>query len=297
LLALSLAAPALSQAPADLAKVPQWLAIDWFYLLPYPLLYHWSAADVWLLLGMVTLLLAALPWLWPATTAPVARVDTRYCSGCGFCFADCPYGAVIMVPHPAGRPGAQQARVLDDACAGCGICAGACPSSTPFRSIATLSTGIDMPQFPIDLLRRRLLASIAVLKGRVKVVVFACGRGTPAAHLGGPDTAVLELLCIAMLPPAFIEFALKSGASGVLVAACGDGDCEFRFGSRWLRERIAGAREPHLRSGVPGDRLRVVECVEATALADAVIAFRATLRQSAPGAGPGSSTRELTQHD
>jgi coenzyme F420-reducing hydrogenase delta subunit len=99
------------------------------------------------------------------------------------------------------------------------------------------------------------------------------------------------------LPPAFIEFALKSGASGVLVAACGDGDCEFRFGSRWLKERIAGAREPHLRRGVPGDRLRMVECADATALADAVIAFRAKLRQSTPGAGPGSSTRELAQHD
>lgn len=296
LLALALAAPALSQAPADLAKVPQWLDIDWFFLLPYPLLYRWSAAEVWLLLGLVTLLLAALPWLWPATTAPVARVDTRYCSGCGFCFADCPYGAVIMVPDPAGGTGAQQARVQDDLCAGCGICAGACPSSTPFRSVATLRTGIDMPQLPVDALRRRLLAAIAVLKGPVKVVVFTCGRGAPAAHLGGPGTAVLELLCIGMLPPAFVEFALRSGADGVMVAACGDGDCEFRFGSRWLAERLAGTREPPLRRSVPVQRVRLVECADATALADAVTAFRAKLRQTVHEAGPGSRTGEVAHH-
>ena len=296
LLALSLAAPAMSQAPADLAKVPPWLAIDWFYLLPYPLLYRWSAAGVWVLLGTVTLLLAALPWLWPARIAAVARVDTRYCSGCGFCVADCPYGAVIMVPDRAGRAGARQARVHDDLCAGCGICAGACPSSTPFRSTETLRTGIDMPQLPVDALRRRLLASIAVLEGPVQVVVFACGRGAPVAHRGAPDTAVLELLCVGMLPPAFIEFALKSGASGVMVAACGEGDCEYRFGSMWLQERIAGTREPRLRGRVPADRLRVAECADATALADALSAFRAQLRQIGHDTAAGSATGAVAQH-
>jgi coenzyme F420-reducing hydrogenase delta subunit len=201
-----------------------------------------------------------------------------------------------MVPDAAGRSGARQALVIDDACAGCGLCAGACPASTPFRSIETLRTGIDMPQLPVDVLRRRLAAAVAVLTGPVKVIVFACGRGTPATHLGAADTAVLELLCVGMLPPAFIDFALRGGASGVVVAACGAGDCEFRFGSRWLHERIAGAREPHLRGRVPPDRLRVVECVDSAALAGALTAFRARLRATMHGAQANSSNGEVAHH-
>ena len=291
LLALSLAAPAVSQAPADLARVPQSLGIDWFYLFPYPLLYHWSAAEVWLLLGALTLLLAALPWLWPAAKAPAAVVDTRYCSGCGYCVADCPYAAIAMVPPAAGRTGERQARVQEDLCAGCGICAGACPSSSPFRSVEPLLTGIDLPQSPIDALRRRLLAGLAVLRGPAGILVFACGRGAPAAELHGADTAVLELPCIAILPPGFIDFALKNGADGVLAAACGDGDCEFRFGARWMEERLAGAREPHLRASVPAARVRLAKCADASALAAELAAFRAALPARNGGAGAGPAAR------
>ncbi|MBK8742970.1 MAG: cytochrome b N-terminal domain-containing protein [Betaproteobacteria bacterium] len=294
LLALSLAAPAVSQAPADLARVPQLLGIDWFYLFPYPLLYRWSAAEVWLLLGALTLLLAALPWLWPAAKAPAAVVDTRYCSGCGYCVADCPYGAVVMVSPAAGRAGERQARVQEDLCAGCGICTGACPSSSPFRSVDTLLTGIDMPQLPIDALRQRLLAALAVLHQAAGVVVFACGRGAVAAGLRGADTAVLELPCIAMLPPGFIDFALRNGAAGVLAAACADGDCEFRFGARWMEERITGAREPHLRASVPAARVRLARCADAGALAGELAALRAALPGHGGGAGAGPVARTGT---
>ena len=63
LVALSIALPATSHAPADLAVAPQSLAMDWFYLPTLALVYEWGVARTWLLAGGGTLLLLALPWI------------------------------------------------------------------------------------------------------------------------------------------------------------------------------------------------------------------------------------------
>jgi len=60
------------------------------------------------------------------------------------------------------------------------------------------------------------------------------------------------------LPPSFVEYTLRDGAAGVLVAACRDGDCEFRLGNRMTAERLQGRREPRLRAGVGAERLELV---------------------------------------
>ena len=65
LLVLSLLEPALSQEPADLTQAVTTIGFDWFYLPVYALIYRWSPGEVWLLVGAVTLLLAAAPWLPP----------------------------------------------------------------------------------------------------------------------------------------------------------------------------------------------------------------------------------------
>ena len=55
-----------------------------------------------------------------------------------------------------------------------------------------------------------------------------------------PDTAAVSLLCAGQLPPAFVEYALRNGAHGVLIAACPDGGCEYRLGTRLTLERMRG---------------------------------------------------------
>ena len=66
LLAVALVEPAQSQGgAADFGLVPSALALDWFYLTAFPLLYLWPLGQVWLLLMASTALLAALPWLPP----------------------------------------------------------------------------------------------------------------------------------------------------------------------------------------------------------------------------------------
>ena len=275
---LALLRPALSNPPANLATVPGELAIDWFILFIHPLTDLSSPAIVWSLLFGLTALLFVLPLL-PrpllARAQAVAVVDPANCTGCDRCLADCPYAAISMEPHP-GRRGFKLAVVDPDLCAACGICAGSCPSSTPFRRRETLRTGIDMPQLPVDALRQQLEQALARLAGRTRIVVFSCARGADAKALTTADTAVIDLLCGGMLPPAFVEYALRGGADGVVVTACRGGGCEFRLGDRWTNERLLGKREPHLRHNVPPSRLQLLlnSAHDTAALAAALAEFR-----------------------
>src|SRR5689334_13714738 len=280
LVALSFALPARSDAPADLSYVASTLSLDWFYQGIHPLHYATSPAFAWAVTGTFTLVLLLLPWMPPARRPAPARVDLANCNGCGRCFADCPYVAVTMRPRSDGRPLVREAVVDPDLCAACGICAGACPSSTPFRSVEALATGIDLPQHPINALRTALERALAGLRGTPRIAVFGCDCATSVAPLRGADTAALSLVCSAMLPPAFVEYALRNGADGVLVTGCRDGDCAYRLGNRWTEERLDARREPHLRKSVPRERIRVAwhGRYDDAALARTLADFRAALR-------------------
>lgn len=253
LLVLALVLPVQSQGPANLATVPQSLQLDWILLFIHPLTASTSALAVWGLLLVAFGGLVALPLL-PARRPPVAKVDPDNCSGCRRCFDDCPYSAITMVPHTNGRRGVELAVVDADLCASCGICVGSCPSSTPFRSTERLLTGIDMPQWPIHDLRERLLQGLAAMPGPRRYVVFGCDHGARTASAAAPDVLHFSLVCAGMLPPSFIEYALRGGADGVLVSGCRAEGCEFRLGQRWTEQRLQGTRDPHLRASVPADR-------------------------------------------
>ncbi len=269
LLGLSLALPVVSATAADLSRIPGPLALDWFYLFWQPLLRAASADAVWVLAAGATLLLFILPALPHRAAGPVAEVHPDNCNGCRRCFDDCPYGAILMVPHPGGVVGRQLAQVIPDLCASCGICAGSCPSSTPFRSVTELVTGIDMPQLRIDELRRKLDHGMTQIRGENGIVVFGCDHGAKVASLADKDVASLELICTGMLPPSFVEYALRGAAAGAMVTGCRAGGCTYRLGNRWTEERLAGTREPRLRVVPTGKRLRIVwaDCGEEIELA------------------------------
>lgn len=314
LLALSLLRPATSQAPADLARVPAVVPIDWFYLAPLPAVQESSAGLVWAVVVGLTLLLFAAPWLGRRSPRPPpARVDPPHCSGCARCFDDCPYEAITMAPHPGGR--GMIAVVADDLCASCGICAGACPSSTPFRSDELLISGIDLPDRRLGELRDRVAAGLAAAQPHAQpqpprplhaqpqhstahstehptehpqplILLFHCELGAsprdPASAASDDlrgNVLDFALPCAGMLPPSFVEFALRHGADGVLVVACPDQDCEYRFGVRWTRDRLERVREPRLRASVPDERLRLVHAAreDPAGLRSAISAFRAHL--------------------
>ena len=281
LVALSFIHPALSQGPANLARAPAVVGLDWFYLFLYPLLDEYSAAAVWVLLGAATLLLLALPWI-PRQRPVAAVVDLDNCNGCERCVMDCPHGAVRMGARSDGGPYLQEAVVNPALCVACGICVGACPTATPFRRRSALKAGIELPEYPLTELRERSLSRSGDLQGEDRVIVYGCAHGAECKTAAGPSVAVVQLPCIAMLAPSFIDFMIsRRHVDGVLIAGCRAGDCYERLGARWMRMRIAGERDPHLRERVPRERVASVwasaggESDLATGLAE----FRARLRE------------------
>lgn len=289
---LALLRPAVSLAPADTASVPGALPLDWFYLAGYPLVYEASPAVLWGVALAATLAVAVLPWSARGRRRAVASVDLANCNGCARCQADCPYGAVVMRPRSDGRPHLREATVVTDLCAGCGICVGACPSSVPFRRGERLATGIDLPQLPIGDVRARLEAALDGMRGQARVVVFSCECAADARSLAGPDVAVLALPCAAMLPPTFVDYALRDGADGVLVTGCPPHDCAYRSGAATMAERLAATRMPALRATVPRERVRLAWAAreDLASLARDLAAFRTALA-SAPRRTPVAAAR------
>jgi coenzyme F420-reducing hydrogenase delta subunit/ferredoxin len=299
LFVLALVKPTVSHGKADLSMLSPVLHLDWHYLFVHPLMYLTSPAGLWAMAGLFSLLLLLLPLLPHPKQQPIASVNPPNCNGCRRCFVDCPYGAVVMLPHP-DKPGHELARVIPELCASCGICAGACPSSTPFRSVDTLVTGIDMPAQPVGALREEMERKIAALAGPVKIAVFGCTCAAETARLESADTAVLNLMCAGLLPPSFAEYALRGGADGVLVTGCREGSCAYRLGTRWTEERLASQREPHLRATVPAEHLRIVwaDSHEMSRLKAALEDFRHSLQTlNADEKRPRAYTpRRIAQH-
>jgi len=299
LVVLSFLQPAVSHAPADLAIVPAAVDLDWLLLFVHPLMYATSPAALWGLAGAFTLLLAVMPLLPHKKTQAVAVVTPEYCNGCRRCFEDCPYSAITMLPHP-DKPGHSLAQVDAALCVSCGICAGACPSSTPFRSADELVTGIDMPQQSIGAVRQALEVGLNALTGAPKIVVFGCDCAAALKGLQAADTAAISLLCIGLLPPSLVEYTLRSGADGVLITGCREGSCAYRSGNTWTAQRLAGEREPHLRTNVPPARLRVVwaDAHDTAPLHSALATFRQDLQNLGTEMNPlHVPVRRMTHHD
>jgi ferredoxin len=202
-------------------------------------------------------------------------VDLAHCNGCRRCFDDCPFSAIALVPRSDGRPYPVQPEVDADLCAGCGICVGSCPSSLPFRARARLVTGIDLPGRPLTALRDTLRQALAAQPGAA--VLFGCDEGARVDRLAAPGVITLSLPCVAMLPPAFADYALRQGAARVVVASCGRHGCAYRLGGGWVEDRLAGRRQPVLRERARGPRVRLVE-----ALRGDEGQLRSALREAAP---------------
>jgi len=260
LVVLSFAAPAVSQGPADLSRLPGAIGLDWFYLGAYPLLENLPGPLTWTSAVTALLFMAAIPWLPPMRKPAAAIVDLANCNGCARCMADCPYGAIAMTVRSDGRPFEGEAVVDPDLCVACGICAGSCPTATPFRRVADLVPGIDVPERPVAAIRADVEAEAARIAGASsRVIVFACRNGAAARACRSAEVGVVAVNCTGQLPPAFADYVVSRRlADGVVVAGCAENSCYNRLGARWTEARMEGARDPRLRARVPRERLKLV---------------------------------------
>jgi ferredoxin len=257
MLVLSLIFPAESQDKADLAAAPQTLHFDWFYLHAYPLVQIWSPGWVWVLLVAVSSLVVLAPWLPPGKKLPAAKVDLNNCNGCRRCADDCPFEAIRMAPRSDGEAYDLEAVVDSNLCVSCGLCVGACPTATPFRSRSALIPGIDLPDISAATLRESVSKAAEKLHGGNRVMIFTCKGSDAQAHLLEADQAIVEVRCMGQLPPSFLDYVLSRGlADNILLAGCGSGDCRYRYGIRWVEQRISRKRDPRLRKRVDNRKIR-----------------------------------------
>ncbi len=281
MLLLSLVFPAVSQEQANLAVVPGELAMDWFYLLIYPLIDSWNPAWVWGLLTGISILIFLAPWLPPEKKKAVAVVDLDNCNGCERCVVDCPFGAVSMQPRTDGKAYLTEAVVDPDLCLACGICVGACPTATPFRTRSDLIPGIDLPESSMSELRLKIQVAAENLTGERRIMVFYCEGHDGPKWNSDHQTAAVELTCMGQLPPPFMDYILSRNlADGIILGGCGPEACRYRFGSEWTTQRINRKRDPQLRKRVSADRISMAWMAPGTGYpkpAAYLKAFRATL--------------------
>ena len=281
---LSFAWPALSQGKVDMTQVPQSLGLDWYYLLVYPLIKTWSPAWVWGLLSGITLFLLVAPWLPPQRSKSAAAIDLDNCNGCARCADDCPFGAITMMDRSDGMAYEKEAVVDPSLCLSCGMCVGSCPTATPFRRHSALTPGIDMPDLSAATLREKILKVSNKLSGNRRILVFGCEGRKQAANLksrlNDNETATVDIICMAQLPPAFIDFVLSRDlADAVVMTGCSGGECRYRFGEQWTGLRIERQRDPRLRKRVDTDRIALAWQEPWSGLSD-IPAVVAALRDS-----------------
>jgi coenzyme F420-reducing hydrogenase delta subunit len=153
-----------------------------------------------------------------------------------------------MVPLAGSRKGIV-AQVDPTLCVSCGICSGSC---APMGVGPPGRTGRD------QLAEVRTFIAEHVMGPR-DVAIVACSRGAGnVATLDRVDEApVFAVHCVGSLHTSVVEFLVRSGVGGVLIASCPPRDCWNREGPRWLEERLHHGREAELQERVDRRRVRV----------------------------------------
>lgn len=252
---------------ADLLTVPDVVGLDVFYNFWLPWARDFGPGWTWAGFLAVAALGLAVPALQrpPKTALPrPSVVAERSCTGCEQCYHDCPYEAISMVPRTDGREG-YVARVDPAKCVSCGICIASC---APMGVGPPGRTGRD-----------QLAAVRAFIEehrpGPEDVVLVACTQGptSGATYLGAP---VYHVSCAGTLHTSVVEYLVRAGTGGVLIATCPPRDCWNREGVAWMEERLYHGREAELKDRVDRRRIRVVHTAEAEGglLAAELLAFR-----------------------
>lgn len=270
-LGVALLWPVRTSRPADLAWLPDALALDPWYSGFVLVGTSWALAL--LALGGPMLAAGLLPLVGRRRHA-TAHVLAETCRGCRLCAADCPYGAIGMLPlarlgavdhGPNGRTtgadrAAEIAVVAADRCVGCGVCLGSCNFSGVVLGDLTGAALRQAVARPVDR---------PVRDGRPGLLVLACRwPGQPDLP---PGARFLTVPCAGAVNRTVVADALRAGFGGVLVAHCGDALCAQREGGLWTRLRAERQRQPgwpaalaervHLVEVRPGDRAALVAAV------------------------------------
>ena len=186
-----------------------------------------------------------------------AECIAEKCVACLTCVRICPYDVPIIKGGVAWIEAAQ--------CQGCGICAGECPA----KAIVVKNYYSDE-----EMMERieALLASLALERPEPLVVGFRCrycayleagsGEATPMqlpANIG-----MIDVPCAGRIDSSYLLKAFESGADGVFVVGCLDGNCRYNEGDRRAKERVQHVKGLLDAIGLSGERLEIFSLTSAT---------------------------------
>jgi len=174
---------------------------------------------------------------------PVPSVRHTLCASCLTCVRVCAHG----VPHY----GPEAIECAPAACVACGMCAAECPAE------AIAPPGWSNPE-----LIAGLEAGLAKA-GSPKIVLFACGQSGAQAfaqlcregHEWPEGLLLYPVPCAGRVGMQLIMKALSSGADGVMVAGCHDGNCRSVSGNLRARLRVGEAAQTLEQLGLGPERV------------------------------------------
>lgn len=125
-----------------------------------------------------------------------------------------------------------------------------------------------------------------------KILAFACNWCSyAAADLAGTarmqyptNLRIIRLMCSGMAHPGLVAEAFQSGADGVLVMGCHQGECHYQDGNQKAKARLAVIEEMLTLMGLEQERFRLVWCSSAESERFAAVAREITevLRKLGP---------------
>jgi len=195
---------------------------------------------------------------------PIAQVDEDLCSGCAVCTRACPYEAIDRVTKDIDGTERTVAQVDKNLCLQCGICVAACPSG---------AMSLDDTFDDRELIARMGAGGWLDRKGYLengsdepRILAFLCQwsihsdqEWAALQDYGSDAVRIVNLPCSGRVDPEMILLALTSGADGVLVVGCKEGECHYVRGT-YLGRSIVALLETILdQIGVPRARVRFAE--------------------------------------
>jgi len=132
-------------------------------------------------------------------------------------------------------------------CTGCGACAQVCPTQA------------------IQMVKRDGLLSLSEVDESPRIVALTCEWSAySAAEIAGarhesnfPEVKIIRMNCSARLDPDHILWAFLNGADGVFIGICNPGECHYRTGNLYARERVERLKNQLADHGVDPSRLHL----------------------------------------
>ena len=141
-----------------------------------------------------------------------AVVDQKKCMACLTCKRICPYDAPVVTSVSEIRP---------EYCQACGLCAPECPAEA-----------ISMVSYDVREIRNALPSIIGKIdsnRHEPAIVAFTCANHAGILGLDLPkNVKSIPVHCTSRIDVLDMLKAFESGADGVAVVRCGDGNCKYK---------------------------------------------------------------------